>query len=152
MAKNQPGYSQNVQGMQGKFLFDSRNLERDVLTAEQKRENCDSRPRVKIVKKGSRSPDVTTRFGGPTTSISETPYYQALETLAESANNWMKLRRPLMQKQGAEALKTLMDRNQILAISLRSNLTSGTLRFRADIPKLTNSKSQSQQSSTKQAG
>ena len=35
-------------------LFDSKNLERDVLTAEQRRENCDSRTRVKIVKNGSR--------------------------------------------------------------------------------------------------
>ena len=79
---------------------------------------------MKIAKKGSRSPDVTIRFGGPTTSISETPYYQALEKLAESANDWMTLKRPLMQKQGAEALKTLTDRNHILAASLRSNLTS----------------------------
>ena len=56
-------------------LFNSKNLERDVLTAEQKRENCDSRSRVKIVKKGSRSPDIIPRFRGPTTSVAETPYY-----------------------------------------------------------------------------
>ena len=55
----------------------------------------------------------------------------------------MTLRRSLTQKQGAGALKTLTDRNQILAASLSRNLTSGTLRFRADIPKLTNSRSQS---------
>ena len=105
--------------------------------------NCDSRTRVKIVQKGSSSPDVTPRFGGPNTSISETPYYQELEKLAKSANEWMTLKRSLTQKHGAEALKTLTDRIQILAASLTSNLTSGTLRFRADISKLTNSKSQS---------
>ena len=98
---------------------------------------------MKIVKKASSSPDVTPRFGGPTTSISETPYYQALEKSAKSACEWMTLRRSLPQKQGAEALKTLTDRNHILVASLRRNLTSGKLRFRADILKLRNSKSQS---------
>ena len=122
-----------------------------MLTAEQRRENCDSRPRVKIINKGSSSPEVTPIFRGLTTSISETPYYQALERLAKSASEWMTLKKALAQEQGAEALKTLTYGNQILAASLRSNLISGTLRFRADIPKLTNSKSQSKQSSSKQA-
>ena len=63
----------------------------------------------------------------------------------------MTLKKALTQEQGAEALKTLTYGNQILAASLRSNLTSETLRFRSDIPKLTNSKSQSKQSSSKQA-
>ena len=132
--------SENVKS---KLNLDSRNLERDVLTPEQRREDCDSRPRVKIKKKGSSRPDVTPGFGGPTTSISETPYYQALEKLAKSANDWMTLKRSLTQKQGAKALKTLTDRITVLAASLRSNLTLGILRFRSDKPKLTNSKSQS---------
>ena len=54
----------------------------------------------------------------------------------------MTLKKALTQEQASEALKILMDRNQILAASLRSNLTSGTLRLRSDIPKLTNSESQ----------
>ena len=97
---------------------------------------------MKIVKKGSSSPDVTSSFGGPNTSISETPFYQALEKLAKSANERMTLK-SIGAKKGVEALTTLTDRNQILAASFRSNLTSGTLRFRADIPKRTVSKSQS---------
>ena len=128
--------------LKSNLFLDSKNLERDVLTAEQRRKNCDSRERVKIVMKGSRSPDITPRFSGPTTSVVETPYYQALEKLAKSANEYTTLKRSLTQEQGAEALRTLTDRNQILAASLRSNLSTGTLRFRADIPKLKSSKSQ----------
>ena len=36
--------------LKAKLNVGSKNLERDVLTAEQRRENCDSRTRVKIVK------------------------------------------------------------------------------------------------------
>ena len=36
VAKKKPDYNQNVHGMKECTLFDSRNLERDVLTAEQK--------------------------------------------------------------------------------------------------------------------
>ena len=49
----------------------------------------------------------------------------------------MTLKRSLTQEQGAEALRTLTLRNQILAASRRNNFSTGTLRFRADIPKQT---------------
>ena len=60
------------------------------------------------------------------------------------------MKKALTQEQGAEALKILTYKNHILAASLRSNLKSGFLRFRSDIPKLKNSKQQSKQSSSKQ--
>ena len=129
--------------LNSKLNLDSRNLERDVLTAEQRRENCDSRRRVKIAKKRSSSPEVTPKFKSPTTSFSETPYYQALERLAKLASEWMTLKKTLTQAQGAEALKKLTNGNQLFAASLSSNLTSGTLGFISDITKLSKSKLQS---------
>ena len=42
-------WSLRSKNLKSKLNLDSRNLERDVLTAEQRRENCDSRPRMKIV-------------------------------------------------------------------------------------------------------
>ena len=58
--------------------LDNQQLERDLLTPEQRREQCDSRPRIKLVKKGQSSPTVSPYFGGPTESVSDTPYYRAL--------------------------------------------------------------------------
>ena len=66
--------------------LDNQQLERDLLTPEQRREQCDSRPRIKLVKKGQSSPTVSPFFGGPTESVADTPHYRALESLAQSAN------------------------------------------------------------------
>ena len=60
------------------------------------------------------------------------------------------LEKSLTQEQGAEALKTMTERNQILAASLGSNLTSGILRFRSDVTGESNSNAQGKQSSLKQ--
>ena len=68
--------------------LDNQQLERDLFTAEQRREQCDSRPRFKFVQKGQSSPSVSPYFGGPTEFVSETPHYRALENLAQSANQW----------------------------------------------------------------
>ena len=69
-------------------------------------------------------------FGGPTESVSDTPYYRALESLAQYADQWLTLKKSLSHQEGVKALKTLTERNQVLAATLRSNLSAGTLRFR----------------------
>ena len=110
--------------------LDNQQLERDLLTPEQRREQCDSRPRIKVVRKGQSSPTVSPYFGGSTDSVSDTPHYRALENLAHSANQWLTLKKSLSHQEGVKALKTLTERNQVLAATLRSNLSAGTLRFR----------------------
>ena len=109
-------------------------MERDLLTAEQRREQCDSRPRIKFVKKGQSSPSVSPFFGGPTESVSETPHYRALENLAKSENQWLTLKKTLSHDEGVRALKTLTERNQVLAATIRANLSSGTLCFWNQMP------------------
>ena len=116
--------------------LDSRNLKRAVLTAEQRSGNCYSRPSVKIIRKSDRNLDVSVKFRGPTTSISEIVYYQALEKLAKTASEWMTWKKLLTQKRGSEALMALTDSFQILTASLRSILNSVTLRFISHVPKL----------------
>ena len=110
--------------------LDNQQLERDLLTPEQRREQCDSRPRIKVVRKGQSSPMVSPYFGGSTDSVSDTPHYRALENLAHSANQWLTLKKSLSHQEGVKALKTLTEINQVLAATLRSNLSAGTLRFR----------------------
>ena len=110
--------------------LDNQQLERDLLTPEQRREQCDSRPRIKVVRKGQSSAMVSPYFGGSTDSVSDTPHYRALENLAHSANQWFTLKKSLSHQEGVKALKTLTERNQVLAATLRSNLSAGTLRFR----------------------
>ena len=73
---------------------------------------------------------VSPYFGEPTESVSDTPHYRALESLAKSANQWLTLKKSLSHQEGDKALKTLTERNQVLAATLRSNLSAGTLRFR----------------------
>ena len=114
--------------------LDNQRLERDLLTPEQRREQCDSRPRIKVVKKGQSSPTVSPHFGGTTDSVADTPHYRALESLAQSANQWLSLKKSLTHQEGVKALKTLTERNQVLAATLRSNLSAGTLRFRNQMP------------------
>ena len=110
--------------------LDNQHLER----AEQRREQCDSRPRIKIVKKGQASPSVSPKIGGPTHSIAETPNYRALESLAQSANQCLTLNKTLSQDEGVKTLRTLTERNQVLVANLRLNLSSGALHFRNQMP------------------
>ena len=44
-------------------ILDNQQLERDLLTPEQPREQCDSRPRIRLVKKGQSSPTVSPTLG-----------------------------------------------------------------------------------------
>ena len=109
-------------------------FECDLLTTEQRREQCDSRPRIKLVKKRQSSPSVSPNFGGTTESIAETPHYRALESLAKFANQWLTLKKTLSHQEGVKALSILTERNQVLTATLRSNLSAGTLRFRNQMP------------------
>ena len=59
---------------------------------------------------------------------------RALENLAKLANQWLTLKKALSHKEGVKALRTLTERNQVLAATLRSNLSAGTLRFRNQMP------------------
>ena len=114
--------------------LDNQQLERNLLTTEQRREQCDGRPRIKLVKKGQSSPAVSPWFEGPTESVADTPHYRALESLAHSANQWLTLKKSFSHQEGVKALRTLTERNQVLAATLRSNLFAGTLRFRNQMP------------------
>ena len=109
--------------------LDNQQLERDLLTTEQRRKQSDSRPRIKLVKKGQSSPAVSPYFGGPMVSVADTPHYRTLESLAHSANQWLTLKKSLLHQEGVKVLRTLTERNQVLAATLRSNLSAGTLRL-----------------------
>ena len=113
---------------------DSQLLERVLLTAKQRREQCDSRPRNKLVKKGQSGPSVSPYCGGPAESVAKTPHYRALEGIAKSANKWLTLKKTLSHEEGVKALKTLRERNQVLGATLRANISAGTLRFRNQMP------------------
>ena len=67
-----------------------------------------------------------------TTQIANTSYYKSLEQLANSANKWMTWKMKLSHEGVCRALRTLTERSQFLAASLRNSLTTGTLRFRQD--------------------
>ena len=114
--------------------LDNQPLERYLLTAEQRREQCDSRPRIKLVKKGQSSSTVSPFFAGPRESVSETPHYRALENLDKSANQWLALKKTLSHDEVIRALNTLTERNQVLEATLRANLSSDTRRLRTQMP------------------
>ena len=109
-------------------------MERDLFTDKQRQKQCVSRTRIKLVRKGQSSLTVSPYFGGPIDSASEIPHYRALENLAKSAKQWLTFKKTLSYDEGVRALKTLTDRNQVLAAILRVNLSSGTLRFRNQMP------------------
>ena len=87
------------------------------------------------------------RFKTTSDSVADTPYNQALEDLAISAVKWTSIKNTVSHEEETNALRTLIDRNQILAVSLRKNLSTGTLRFRSDsfLPSPTKSKSNIEQ-------
>ena len=84
---------------------------------------------------------VSPKFKLDSTSVADTPYYRSLEQLAKSTNGWMVWKEMLSHEGCCRALRTLTDRNQLLAASLRNSLTVGTLRFRPDTTDLSISKS-----------
>ena len=109
--------------------LDQQRLERSLLKPEEMRESADSRTRLKVVKKGMASRDVSPKMkrnGEGLESI------RALENLANAASDWKLHRKHLSHKEGSEALRKLTERNPLLAVSLRSDLNHGTLRFRVE--------------------
>ena len=115
-----------------KLLLDEQKLERDLLTAADRRETCESRPRIKVVRKGCQSRDVLPKFKQEITQIANRPYYRSLEQLTKSANEWTVWNNKLTHEEGCRALRTLTERKQFLAAFLRNSLTTGTLSFRQD--------------------
>ena len=99
--------------LKSKLHLDEQNLERDLLTAEERRELCDSRPRVKVVKKGYQSREVSPKFKHESIQIANTTYYRSLEQLAKSANEWMVWKKKVAHEEGCGVLSTLTERNQL---------------------------------------
>ena len=91
------------------------------------RESVDSRIRLKVVKKGMVSRDVSPNLKN---SEEEPDSIRPLENLAKSASDWKSQKRHFTHKEGSEALSKLTERKPLLATSLRSDLNQGTLRFR----------------------
>ena len=109
--------------------LDQQRLERSLLKPEEMRESADSRTRMKVVKKGMASRDVSPKLKR---NEEELESIRALENLAKAASDWKLHRRHLTHKEGSEALRKLTERNPLLAASLRSDLNQGTLRFRVE--------------------
>ena len=96
--------------LSSRIRSDNYRLKRDLLTAEQRQQQCDSRPRGKVVRMGQ---------------------FKALENVARSANQWLTHMKTISHGEELRTLKTLTERNEILAATLRSNLSGGTIRFRS---------------------
>ena len=109
--------------------LDQQRLERPLLKPEEMRESADSRTRMKVVKKGMASRDVSPKLKR---NEEEPESIRALENLARAASDWKLHRRHLTHKEGSEALRKLTERNPLLAASLGRDLNQGTLRFRVD--------------------
>ena len=97
---------------------------------------------MKIVKKGSSSPDVTPSFGGPTTSISETPFYQALEKLAKSANERMTLK-SIDAKKGSRSLDDVDGQESDIGRIIQEQSYIGNVEIQSRHSEMDSSKSQS---------
>ena len=100
-----------------------------MLKPVEMQESADSRTRLKVVKMGMVSRDVSPKLKK---SAEEPDSIRALENLAKAANDWKLDKRHHTHKEGSEALNKLTERNPLLAASLRSNLNQGTLRFRVE--------------------
>ena len=109
--------------------LDKQRLERSLLKPEKMRESADSRTRLKVVKKGMASRDVSPKLKR---NEEEPENIRALENLAKAASDWKLHRKHISHKEGSEALRKLTETNPLLAASLRSDLNRGTLRFRVE--------------------
>ena len=74
------------------------------------RESADSRTRLKVVKKGMTSRDVSPKIKR---TGEESEIIRALENLAKAASDWKLHRRHLSHKEGSEALRKLTERNPL---------------------------------------
>ena len=81
-----------------------RKLERSMLKPEEMRESAESRTRLKVVKKGMVSRDVSQKLKK---SAEETDSIRALENLAEALTDWKLHKRHLTHNEGSDALRKL---------------------------------------------
>ena len=109
--------------------LDQLKLERSLLKPEEMRESADPRTRLKVVKKGMVSRDLSPKLKKPE---EEPDSIKTLEILAKAASDWKSHKRQLTHKDGSEVVRKLTERNPLLAASLRSDLNQGTLRFRVE--------------------
>ena len=110
-------------------------LERNLLTPEQIASQDYSRDRVKVVPRGSLSPQITPRFNPMFSlegNIAESEPYKALADLARAANNWTQQKRNLPADGGKRVLQELSSRHSDLAQSLKTGLSRKTLCFAED--------------------
>ena len=109
--------------------LDQQKLDRSLLKPEEMRELADSRTRLKVVKKGMMSRDVSPKLKK---QEERARYIRTLENLAKAASDWKLHKRHLTHKEGSEPLRKLTETNPVLAASLGSDLNQGTLRFRGE--------------------
>ena len=110
-------------------------LERNLLTPDQIASQDYSRDRVKVVPRGSLSPQITPRFNPMFSlegNIAESEPYKALADLARAANNWTQQKRNLPPDGGKRVLQELSSRHSDLAQSLKTGLSRKTLCFAED--------------------
>ena len=110
-------------------------LERNLLTPDQIASQDYSRDRVKVVPRGSLSPQIAPRFNPMFSlegNIAESEPYKALADLARAANNWTQHKRNLPPDGGKRVLQELSSRHSDLAQSLKTGLSRKTLCFAED--------------------
>ena len=77
-------WSLATDNFESKIFLDEQNLEKDLLTADERRELCDSMPRVKVVKRSHHSRDTSPKCKLESCQIANTHYYKSLKQLAKS--------------------------------------------------------------------
>ena len=110
---------------------DQSSLARSLLNPEDRHSQDYSLDRVKVVKRGSHSPDVPLRFkkNVPGQKIADTKQYKALEEIARAANRWSQLKRNINVETGRNLMNELGSRNTEITNALKTGLSKTTLRF-----------------------
>ena len=110
---------------------DQSSLARSLLKPEDRHSQDYSLERVKMVKCGNHSPDMSFRFKKtvPGQKIADTKQYKALEELACAANRWSQLKRNINVEMGLSLMRELGSRNNEIATALKTGLNKSTLRF-----------------------
>ena len=104
---------------------DRSSLARSLLRPKDRHGQDYSLDRVKVVKRGSHSPDVPLRFKKivPGQKIADTKQYKALEVLARAANRWSQLKRNFNTKTGRSLMRELGSRNTEIDNALKTGLS-----------------------------
>ena len=101
---------------------DQSSLARSLLKPEDRHSQDYSLDRVKVVKRGSHSPDVPLRFKKIVRGqkIADTKQYKALEELARAANRWSQLKRNINVETGRSQMRELGSRNTEIANAFKN--------------------------------